>query len=509
MLGPWSFKNARMERRFRDDYIDGIADRIAPALSFLLPFTWLSFACLVAMRVNSDHVWTFAEAFISIARIFGTSVMSILFYSKWTSFVKYLFGRSLLWLSRIFYFVAFAQQCGIQQHDSNTKIVVIWYLYFAGAVAPSFNEYITVSVVLSYIKPICLWTWESVCANRIDFECTDDGKRQEFVHSFILFGMAVFINYLLYGDYRRTWLFRCAQLGRTFIVPSPDNVEAPRDLLELQWDLHQRRISEVNCELDLLADGYFSPADREQWKETICAEAESIVESLADHSQLKLIKVRRTIGSGSWGYTHLATVRSDWAESVAMKTLQAVATASSRRLLEKLRVIEGLRHPNVARFAFAAGSSKGRVLLFQEYCDGRSLAFLIGSRRRIDEAAAQHFAVQIVRGLSYLHRHCIVHNNLKPANCLLTAGAAVKLADYGPVAGGSELLDWRPDHSTLLSLPPEAFRDRPRGRFGDVWSLGCVVLEMLTLRTVLGSPARAVYELRELARVGAVAGPTS
>ena len=505
-MGPWRFKNPQMERRFQLDYLDGIADRIAPAFSFILPFTWSSFACLVPMRLSYAHVWSFGEAFITVTRILATGWISVLFYTKWTSSAKLIFGRSLLWINRLCYFLNIAQQCGIQQHDSNTKILFIWNLYFGGAVAPSFDEYILSSVVISYTKPICLWMLESFCANRIDFECTDDGKQQEVVHSSILFGLAVFINFLLYGDHRRDWLFRCASLGKVCAVSSADLSESPCDLLEIQWNLHQQRTSGSSSELDLLGDGYFSPADRELWKETARAEAEFIAESLAETSQLSGIKVRRIIGSGSSGCAHLATARCGWAETVVSKELKTAPRASSRRLLDSLRIFEALRHPNVARFAFAAGG-KGRVLFFQEYCAGRSLAFIIGAGVRVDAAAAQHFALHMARGLAYLHRHCVVHNNLKPANCLLAPDATVKLTDYGPVAGGSALLDWRPDHSTLLSLPPEAFRDQRRGRSGDVWSLGCVVLELLTLRTVLGQPARPIYELRELARVGEVARP--
>ena len=106
--------------------------------------------------------------------------------------------------------------------------------------------------------------------------------------------------------------------------------------------------------------------------------------------------------------------------------------------------------------------------------------------------------------MAYLHRHCIVHNNLKPSNCLLTADATLKLADYGPASGGSELLEWRPLHATLLALPPEAFRVGPRGRFGDVWSLGCVILELFTLRNVMGEPSCAEHSMKSLASVGEV-----
>ena len=62
------------------DYLDGIADRIAPAFSYILPFTWLSFASLFAMRLNSAHVWGFGEAFITVARVLGTCDVGVVLY---------------------------------------------------------------------------------------------------------------------------------------------------------------------------------------------------------------------------------------------------------------------------------------------------------------------------------------------------------------------------------------------------------------------------------------------
>ena len=488
-----------MERKFRLDFVDGIMDRLAPAMRLVLPFSWMIFAILVFLRLNFHHVWSSGEILITSSRIVCVAIATVLFYSR----KKSLFGKSLLWINRLGYFLMIGQQSGVHQHDANFKLLMIWLLFFGGSIASSFEEYVISSFIISYTKSICLWTVESMCSDRTDFECTNDGKEQELLHASILLGMALFINFHLYGDYRRAWLFRCAKIGMTLRSLTTDDKETPSDLLALQWDLHLRRISDPSIELDVMVDGYFSSADREQLRDTVRAEAADIVASTVNSPPPDIIKVLRIVGAGSSDYAHLVAVRCDWTDRAVRKRLQT-SGVSCHLLLDRLRAVEGLRHPNVARCSFAEGDKKRSIVLLQEYCDGRSLAFLIAAGQPASAAAVQHFAAQAASGLAYLHRHCIVHNNLKPSNCLLTADATLKLADYGPASGGSELLEWRPLHATLLALPPEAFRVGPRGRFGDVWSLGCVILELFTLRNVMGEPSCAEHSMKSLASVGEV-----
>ena len=312
---PWNFRNWKMEERFRLEYVEGTMERLAPALFVLMPYLYLSFMSLAIIRYNSMYVWSFGEVFITVTRIIFTIIATVLYFLKWTS----LFGKSFLWMHRMGYILTIFQQSGVHQHDASFRVLVIWLLYFGGAVTPSFMEYLFSSFVISFTKSFRLWTFESICENRADFECTDDGKQQEFLHASILFGMAVFINYHLYGDYRRSWLLRCANLGKSLRSACKATT---CDVLELQWDLHQRRIADPNGELDILADGYYSDADRALLRDTVRAEAAEIVAAAEDSPPPDRLKPLLLVGAGSLGFARLAAVRCDWADRVVRKALR-------------------------------------------------------------------------------------------------------------------------------------------------------------------------------------------
>ncbi|CAK9000313.1 Mitogen-activated protein kinase kinae kinase MST11 (MAPKKK MST11) (MEKK MST11) [Durusdinium trenchii] len=97
------------------------------------------------------------------------------------------------------------------------------------------------------------------------------------------------------------------------------------------------------------------------------------------------------------------------------------------------------------------------------------------------------YAQQLLQGLNYLHTRepLILHRDIKGGNILVGEKRTVKLADFGCSKRSEETCQ----HTLRGSIPwmaPEVMNERAYGRKADVWSLGCVFIEMVTAQPCLG-----------------------
>ena len=119
-----------------------------------------------------------------------------------------------------------------------------------------------------------------------------------------------------------------------------------------------------------------------------------------------------------------------------------------------------------------------------EYVSGGSIRVLLDKFNKLDEPIVASYTRQILNGLHYLHFNGIVHRDIKGSNVLIDASGKIKLTDFG----ASKRMDKMGDDGQ----PPQAFRGSPywtapevmmkksQGKPSDIWSVGCVVIEMLT-----------------------------
>ncbi|KAK7245885.1 hypothetical protein RIF29_40739 [Crotalaria pallida] len=118
--------------------------------------------------------------------------------------------------------------------------------------------------------------------------------------------------------------------------------------------------------------------------------------------------------------------------------------------------------------------------LCMEYARGGTLADAVRNGEVMDEALARRYTRQMLEGLKYLHANGIVHCDVKGQNVLLTDQGA-KLADFGCA---KRMGDVGATATAVAGTPafmaPEVARGEQQGFPGDVWALGCTVLEMIT-----------------------------
>ncbi|MFE2295018.1 serine/threonine-protein kinase [Streptomyces sp. NPDC059452] len=174
--------------------------------------------------------------------------------------------------------------------------------------------------------------------------------------------------------------------------------------------------------------------------------------------------------------------------AVAVKLLlgdQADASSTARFRLEA-QTAARLSHPHlVAVFDF--GAWEDRFFLVMELVEGQSLGDLLASQERVHPEQVARIAGQAAAGLAAAHRQGIVHRDIKPGNLMLDADGSVKIGDFG-------IAQFVDDPSTALTtaghivgtslyLAPERALGRTADSASDMYSLGCVVYQLL-----LGDP---------------------
>ncbi|WP_299537281.1 serine/threonine-protein kinase [uncultured Streptomyces sp.] len=173
---------------------------------------------------------------------------------------------------------------------------------------------------------------------------------------------------------------------------------------------------------------------------------------------------------------------------VAVKLLlgDRADSSSTARFRLEAQTAARLSHPQlVAVFDF--GTWEDRLYLVMELVEGRSLGDLLNSQESVHPEQVARIAGEAAAGLAAAHRQGVVHRDIKPGNLMLDANGSVKIADFG-------IAQFVDDPSTALTtagqivgtslyLAPERALGRTAGADSDIYSLGCVIYQLL-----LGKP---------------------
>lgn len=143
-------------------------------------------------------------------------------------------------------------------------------------------------------------------------------------------------------------------------------------------------------------------------------------------------------------------------------------------------------HPNIVQYkeAFLI-ENPSALCIVMEYADGGDLYDKINEHKKkktyFEEGEVWEIFIQIVKGLKYLHELKILHWDLKCANVFLNEDGTVKLGDLNVSKVAKQGLV-----STQTGTPyyasPEVWKDKPYDFRSDIWSLGCVLYEMIALK---------------------------
>ncbi|XP_051122376.1 integrin-linked protein kinase 1-like [Andrographis paniculata] len=210
------------------------------------------------------------------------------------------------------------------------------------------------------------------------------------------------------------------------------------------------------------------------------------------------------IGKGSFGEILKATWRGT---PVAIKRI--LPNLSDDKLViqdfrHEVNLLVKLRHPNVVQF-LGAVTDKKPLMLITEYLRGGDLHQHLKEKGSLHSATAINFALDIARGMAYLHSepNVIVHRDLKPRNILLVNATAdhLKVGDFGlskliRVQHSHEVYKMTGETGSYRYMAPEVFKHRKYDKKVDVYSFAMILYEMLE-----GDQPLSAYEPYEAARL--------
>jgi NIMA (never in mitosis gene a)-related kinase len=150
-----------------------------------------------------------------------------------------------------------------------------------------------------------------------------------------------------------------------------------------------------------------------------------------------------------------------------------------------VRILASINHPNVIAYkdAFFEDSTSS-LCIIMEYADGGDLLQLISSHKKkgtlVSEKTIWAYFIQMVNGIKALHDLKICHRDIKCANVFYTKDGVIKLGDLNvsKIAGKGML---HTQTGTPYYASPEVWKDKPYDHRSDIWSLGCVLYELVTL----------------------------
>ncbi|KAI9490551.1 hypothetical protein BDB00DRAFT_790297 [Zychaea mexicana] len=151
-------------------------------------------------------------------------------------------------------------------------------------------------------------------------------------------------------------------------------------------------------------------------------------------------------------------------------------------LQREIELLKDLQHENIVQY-LGSQTDPAHFSIFLEYVPGGSVAGLLASYGAFQEPLVKSFVRQILKGLNYLHGKDIVHRDIKGANVLVDNKGGVKISDFGiskKVEEDIMQVSSAPHRPSLQGMAPEVVKQTHYTRKADIWSLGCMVVEMFT-----------------------------
>ena len=219
------------------------------------------------------------------------------------------------------------------------------------------------------------------------------------------------------------------------------------------------------------------------------------------------------IGKGTYGRVYLG-INATNGEFLAIKQVEVnpkVAGQDKDKIKElvgaldqEIDTMQHLEHPNIVQY-LGCERKEYSISIFLEYISGGSVGSCLRKHGKFEESVVSSLTRQTLAGLAYLHTEGILHRDLKADNILLDLDGTCKISDFGISKRSDNIYGNDVTNSmqgSVFWMAPEVIRSQGQGYSAkvDIWSLGCVVLEMFAGRRPWSKEEAigAIYKLGSL-----------
>ncbi|KAE8698753.1 ACT-like protein tyrosine kinase family protein isoform 2 [Hibiscus syriacus] len=191
------------------------------------------------------------------------------------------------------------------------------------------------------------------------------------------------------------------------------------------------------------------------------------------------LKFGNKIASGSYGDLFKGTYCS---QEVAIKVLkpESINTDLQKEFALEVFIMRKVRHKNVVQF-IGACTKPPNLFIITEFMSGGSVYDYLHKHKGVFKLPTLlKVAIDISKGMNYLHQNNIIHRDLKAANLLMDENEVVKVADFGVARVKAQSGVMTAETGTYRWMAPEVIEHKPYDHKADVFSFGIVLWELLT-----------------------------
>lgn len=191
------------------------------------------------------------------------------------------------------------------------------------------------------------------------------------------------------------------------------------------------------------------------------------------------------LGAGGMGEVYRA-LHSKIGRVAAVKVLTQASQSGGfvERFFNEARIQASLQHPNVATL-YDFCEVAGQPCIIMEYVDGQTISERIEAYRApLPFSETVYVFEKVCEAIDYVHRHGVIHRDIKSNNIKISSQNEVKLLDFGiaKAQNTQQLTQVGSVIGTLQYLSPELIRGGTADAGGDIWALGVLLYEMVTGR---------------------------
>ncbi|KAM0055159.1 putative dual-specificity kinase TKL-Pl-4 family [Helianthus debilis subsp. tardiflorus] len=194
---------------------------------------------------------------------------------------------------------------------------------------------------------------------------------------------------------------------------------------------------------------------------------------------VNLLKFEDKVASGTFSDLYKGTYCS---QEVAIKVLkpERIDADMVKEFTQEVFIMRKIRHKNVVQFIGACTQPMKLCIVTEFMAQGSIYNYLHKQNGSFKLPMILKIAIDISKGMSYLHQNNIIHRDLKTANLLMDEHGVVKVADFGVARVQTKTGVMTAETGTYRWMAPEVIEHRPYDHKADVFSFGVVLWELLT-----------------------------